>query len=88
MRRHLLRFPLTRGNLFIVVECSSGVEINMAKDKCAMCGVVLDDECDVVYGLHSAEMAEFLFCSRFCRDMFSHDLKFAEHKKYEANRKA
>lgn len=60
----------------------------MAKDKCAMCGVVLDDEEDVVYGLADVDMHDYLFCSRFCRQMFTSNLKFAEHKKYEADRKS
>ena len=49
--------------------------------------VMLNDDEDVVYGLADVELHEFLFCSRFCRNMFSSDLKFAEHKKYIANQK-
>jgi hypothetical protein len=41
------------------------------KLKCAFCGVVLEDDCDIVYGLFEmpkeGEEEKFFDC-RFCRD--------------------
>lgn len=45
----------------------------MTRYKCATCGVVLEDDNDVVYGLYDDEFIEFMFCSRFCRGQWNID---------------